>query len=62
MEAPNGSALLPLLELLELIGQQISLLPMQVGETDMAMNVVLPQLALDLVSEEEASLAEGADE
>ena len=56
MEALNGSAFLLLLAVLELLGLKISLLPIRVGETDMATNVGLPQLALDLVSEEEASL------
>ena len=35
---------------------EIFLFPIRVGETDMAMNVGLPQFALDLVSEKEASL------
>ena len=56
MEASNGSAFLPLLAVLELLGLKISLFPIHVGETDVATNVGLPQLALDLVSEEEASL------
>ena len=56
MEAPNGSAFLPLLVVLELLGLKISWFPIRVGETDVAKNVGLPQLALDLVSEEEASL------
>ena len=56
MEASNDSAFLPLIVVLELLGLKISLFPIRVGETDMATNVGLPQLALDLVSEEEASL------
>ena len=56
MEASTGSAFLPLLAVLELLGLKKSWFPIRVGETDGAMNVGLPQLALDLVSEEEASL------
>ena len=56
MEEPNGSEFFPLLELLELLGLKISLFPIRVGKTDVATNVGLPQLALDLVSEEEATL------
>ena len=56
MEAMYGLTFLPLLVVLDLLGPKISLLPIHVGETDMATNVGLPQLALDLVSEEEASL------
>ena len=55
MEAPNGSAFLPLRVVLELLGLKISLFPIRVGETDVATNVGLLQLTLDLVSEEEAS-------
>ena len=50
MEASNGSAFLPLLAVLELLGLKISWFPIRVGETDVATNVGLPQLALDLVS------------
>ena len=56
MEASNGSAFLPLLAVLELLGLKMSLFPIRVGETDVATNGGIPQLALDLVSEEEASL------
>ena len=49
-EASNGSAFLPLLAVLELLGLQICWFPIHVGETDVATNVGLPQLALDLVS------------
>ena len=56
MEASNGLAFLPLLTILELLGLKISLFPVCNGETDVATNVGLLQLALDLVSEEEASL------
>ena len=51
MEASNGSAFLPLLAVLELLGLKISWVPIRVGETDVAANVGLPQLALDLVTE-----------
>ena len=50
MEASNVSAFLPLLTVLELIGLKISWFPIRVGETDVAMKLGLPQLALDLVS------------
>ena len=56
MEASIGSTFLPLLAVLELLGLKISWFPIRVGETDVATNVELPQLSLDLVSEEEASL------
>ena len=56
MEVSNGSAFLSLLPVLELLGLKISLLPIYAGETDVATNIGLPQLALDLVLEEEASL------
>ena len=56
MEASNVLAFLPLLAVLELLGLKISLFQIRVGETDVATNVGIPQLALDLVSEEEASL------
>ena len=56
MEASNGLASLPFLSVLELLGMKISLFPIRVEETDGATNVGLPQLALDLVLEEEASL------
>ena len=56
MEASNGSAFLSLLVVLELLGLKISLFPFRVGETDVATNIGLPQLALDFVLEEEVSL------
>ena len=40
MEALNGSAFLPLLEVLELLGLKISWFRIRVGETDLAMNVL----------------------
>ena len=56
MEASNGSAFLPLLAVLELLGLKISWFPIRVGETDVATNVGLSQLALDLALEEEAPI------
>ena len=56
MEASNGSAFLPLLAVLELLGLKISWFPIRVGEMDVATNAGLWKIALDLVSEEEASL------
>ena len=56
MEALNGLAFLPLLAVLEWLGLKISWFLICIGETDVAANVGLPQLALDLVSEEEVSL------
>ena len=56
MEALNGSAFLPLLAVLEFLGLKISLFPILVGYMDVATNVGLPKLALDLVLEKEASL------
>ena len=56
MKASNGSAFLPLLAVLELLGLKISLFPIHVGETDMATNVGLLHLVIHLVSEEEVSL------
>ena len=50
MEASNGSAFLPLLAVLELLGLEISWFPIHIGEKDVATKVGLPQLALDLVS------------
>ena len=50
MEASNGSAFLPLLAVLELLGLKISLFLIRVEETVVATKVGLPQLALDLVS------------
>ena len=52
MEASNGPAFLTLLEVLGLFGLKISRFPIRVEETDVATNVGLWQLALDLVSEE----------
>ena len=56
MEASNGSAFLPLLAVLESLGLKISWFPICVGERVVAMAVGLPQLALDLVSEEEVRM------
>ena len=56
MEASNGSAFLLLLAVLGFLGLKISWFPIRVGETYVSTNVGLWQLALDLVSEEEASL------
>ena len=50
MEASNVSAFLPLLAVLELLGLKIPWFPIRVGETDVATNVRLLQLTLDLVS------------
>ena len=50
MEASNGSAFLPLLEVLESLGLKICWFPIRVGETAVAAKVGLPQLALELVS------------
>ena len=52
MEASDGSAFLPLLAVLELLGLKIYWFPIRVGETEVATKLGLPQLALDLVSEE----------
>ena len=52
MEASNRLALLPLLAVMGLLGLKISLFPIFVGETDVATNVGLWQLAIDLISEE----------
>ena len=49
MEASNGLAFLPLLEILELLGLKISWFPICFGETEVTMKLGLPQLALDLV-------------
>ena len=56
MEASNGLAFLTLLAVLELLGLKISWFPIRAGETDVATNVGLWKLALDLFLEEEASL------
>ena len=50
MEASNVLAFLPLLAVLGLLGLKISWFPIRVWETDVATNVGLWQLALDLVS------------
>ena len=50
MEALNGSAFLPLLAVLELLGLKISWFPIHVGDTDVTAKLGLPQLSLDLVS------------
>ena len=56
MEASNGSAFLPLLEVLGFLGLKISWFQIHVEETDVATNVGLWQLTLDCVSEVKASL------
>ena len=56
MEASNGSAFLPLLEILGWLGLKIFCFPIRVGEKDVATNVGIWQLALDIVLKEEASL------
>ena len=56
MEASNVSAFLSLLVILGWLGLKISWFPIRVGETDVATNVGLWQLALDLVLEQEVSL------
>ena len=50
MEALNGSAFLPLLAVLELLGLKIYWFPIRVGETDVTAELGLPQLALDPVA------------
>ena len=50
MEAPNSSAFLPLLAVLDLLGLKISWFLIHIGETDVAMKIGLLQLALDLIS------------
>ena len=50
MEASNGSAFLPLLAVLELLGLKISWFLIRIEEMDKSMNFGLPKLALDLVS------------
>ena len=50
MEALNGSAFLPLLVVLQLLGLKISWFPIRVGETEVPTKFGLPQLSLDLVS------------
>ena len=59
MEASVGLAFLPLLAVLESLGLKISWFLIRVGETVMDTKVGLPQLALDLVSEEEAMMNNG---
>ena len=56
MEASNGSAFLQLLAVLELLVLKISWFPIHVGETEVTTKLGLPQLALHLVLEDEASL------
>ena len=56
MEVPNGSAFLPLLAVLGWLRLKVYRFPIRVGETDVATNIGIWRLALDLVSEEEASL------
>ena len=50
MEASNGSAFLPLLAVMDLLGLKMSWFPIRVGETEVTKKLRLPQLALDLVS------------
>ena len=50
MEAPNSSAFLPLIAVLELLGLKISWFLIRVGETDVTAKLGLTQLALDLIS------------
>ena len=50
MEASNGSAFLPFLAVLELLGLKISRFPIRVGKTVVTTKVGIPQLALYLVS------------
>ena len=49
MEASNRLVFLPLLAVLEVLGLKISWFPICVGETDVATNVRLLQLTLDLI-------------
>ena len=56
MEALIGSVFLPPLTILGWFGLKISWFQICVGELDVATNVGIWQLVLDLVSEEEASL------
>ena len=56
MEASNGSAFLPLLEVLGFLGLKISWFPIHAEETDVATNVGLWQITLDRISEGKASL------
>ena len=50
MESSNGSAFLPLLEVLELLRLKKSWFPIRGGETEVTMRLGLPQLTLDLGS------------
>ena len=59
MESSNGSAFLPLLAVPESLGLKISCFLIRVGEMVVAMKVGLPQLALDLISEEEVMMNNG---
>ena len=56
IEESNCYAFLPLLAVLELLGLKISWFLIHVGETVLATKVGLPQLALDIVSEEEVTI------
>ena len=58
METSNGSAFLPLLAVLELLGLKISCFPIHVGETDVTTNDGRCKLTLYLVSDEESSLGD----
>ena len=50
MEASNGSAFLPLLAVLKLLGLKISWFPIHVGETELTTKLGLLQIALDPIS------------
>ena len=50
IEVLNGSALLPLLAVLEFLGQKMFWFPIRIGEAYVTAKLGLPQLALDLVS------------
>ena len=50
MEVLNGSAFLPVLVVLELLGMKIYCFLICVEETEITTNLGLPQLVLDLVS------------
>ena len=56
MEASNGLTFLFLFAILGWLGLKIPWFPIYIGETDVATNVWLWQITLDLLSEEEASL------
>ena len=56
MEASNGSSFLPLFVILGWLGLKISWFPIHVQETDLATNVGVWQIALEIISEQEESL------